>query len=181
MATVFIAVVAVLLAVWEGYESRQHNRVSVKPVLNSNTSKSYGDTQRVEISLGSVGLGPARITGFHVFYNGRIEKPFHIPGYQTHYHSIKQGVKGSLPKGTSITFSDQSLVNNQVILEGKTLKLFQMEVITPISDEEFRKAIATVEQTTDIFVCYYSLYDDQCAVEHLGNKPHLKPESCAID
>jgi len=179
IATIFIAFIAVLLAVWEGIEFRQHNKMSVKPVLNSSVSKSFGEINNLKLAINSVGLGPAKITGFHVYYNGEEEEEFSVPGYSTRYFNIKQAARGALDGDISIL--DQGLSNGDVLMVGRTLTLFSLEFSATETQNETRKVFSAVDQTTDIFICYCSLYDDQCNIEHIGSHPELAPENCRVD
>ena len=69
----FIALLSVAIAVWEGVETRTHNRLSVKPILVF--SKTYnvlktadGKTDRTTMTLDLInrGLGPAIIRRFDI-------------------------------------------------------------------------------------------------------------------
>ena len=56
-----VAPAAIGLALWEGYENRQHNRISVVPKLDGVRDVDM-TAQSFELALLSRGLGPAVVT-----------------------------------------------------------------------------------------------------------------------
>src|SRR5688572_25654309 len=67
-----IAVVAIVLAAWEGLENRRHNRLSVQPRLGGEYSSGrQGDSQYVRIAVENTGLGPAVIKSFRMYLDGK--------------------------------------------------------------------------------------------------------------
>lgn len=179
-----IACLAVGMAFWEGYESRQHNRKSVVPIFNSFVNKTLGEELQVfEIGIQSVGLGPATIKSFKVFFNGREEPTYKAPGYETAYHTPILAVQGLLedqkpnPQNPLyITTQDNDLASGEVVATEARRVLLKFESNLP--REEFVKAIDIIENTMDIFVCYCSIYDDQCQFAHVGPNPDLLPQAC---
>ena len=74
LLTLVIAVVAIGLAVWEGAESRRHNRLTVKPKVAGaiNTGRDNRG-EYVTMSIESTGLGPAVINTFRVYFDGALQ------------------------------------------------------------------------------------------------------------
>ena len=58
----FIAFVALAVAIWQGIETRKHNRLSVKPHLYFSTYSVSGESAGLRVTNG--GLGPAIIKRF---------------------------------------------------------------------------------------------------------------------
>ncbi len=58
----FIAFVALAVAIWQGIETRKHNRLSVKPHLYFSTYSVLGEAAGLRVTNG--GLGPAIIKSF---------------------------------------------------------------------------------------------------------------------
>lgn len=58
IATVSISVFALAVSVWQGYASREHNRLSVRPYVQS-TPYLEGPNKRNGIYISNYGLGPA--------------------------------------------------------------------------------------------------------------------------
>jgi hypothetical protein len=72
LLVLLIAVVAIVLAAWEGLENRRHNRLSVQPRLGGEYSSGrQGDSQYVRIAIENTGLGPAVIKSFHMYLDGK--------------------------------------------------------------------------------------------------------------
>lgn len=74
----FIAILALAISLWQGFEERRHNRLTVKPLLNFET---ISHNQTKSIRLSNNGLGPAVIKGFYVYLDGQkidanIENPW---------------------------------------------------------------------------------------------------------
>lgn len=70
--TILVALAAIGLSVWQGYEFRMHNRLSVLPQLepSMSTINVPGDTMFVRYEVANTGLGPAVLANVVVFYDG---------------------------------------------------------------------------------------------------------------
>lgn len=66
---VFVAILALLVSLYEGYEIRKHNRLSLRPLIDSKTFVKEDDYFRVEIK--NAGLGPAVFKSFTITANGK--------------------------------------------------------------------------------------------------------------
>ena len=71
-AIVMIAVLAVVVSIWQVRIAQEHNRLSVTPFLDSFTGWISQDEWR--ISLSNEGVGPAIVTGIDYNWNGRTFK-----------------------------------------------------------------------------------------------------------
>lgn len=71
-ASAVVAVCALAVTVWEGFQARKHNKLSVRPLL---TSAENSDITRRGMffswELINAGLGPAIIKDFIVLFNGK--------------------------------------------------------------------------------------------------------------
>lgn len=67
LASVFIALLAFVVAIWQGVTNRRHNILSVKPRFH--IEKSYIDG--IHYTLESQGLGPGIIKCFTILVNGQ--------------------------------------------------------------------------------------------------------------
>lgn len=65
----FIAILALFVSIYEGYEIRKHNRLSLKPYLDS--SKYIHERNVFKIELRNEGLGPAIVEDFTIYANGK--------------------------------------------------------------------------------------------------------------
>jgi len=66
IATVIIAVAALWVAVWQGCETRRHNRLSVKPHLTFLYKKAKG-SDFIGLFLFNKGVGPAIVDSFEIY------------------------------------------------------------------------------------------------------------------
>lgn len=71
-AIVFIAVMAVVVSIWQVRISQEHNRLSVTPFMDSFSGWISEDEWRVTLS--NEGVGPAIITGVDYNWNGKTYK-----------------------------------------------------------------------------------------------------------
>ena len=65
----FIAFVALAVAIWQGIETRKHNRLSIKPHLYFSTYSVLGEAAGLRVTNG--GLGPAIIKSFSLGVNNK--------------------------------------------------------------------------------------------------------------
>ncbi|MBL4561633.1 MAG: hypothetical protein JKX79_11690 [Labilibaculum sp.] len=63
----FIAMLALIFTIYQGYLTRKHNRLSVKPILSFESKQSLNDN-RYTCSVGNRGLGPALIDSISLYY-----------------------------------------------------------------------------------------------------------------
>ena len=76
-ASNIIAVVAILFTAYQAYLYRIHNVLSVKPHLNIFEIDGYeNETAFLAVQLQNNGLGPAFITSFNVYLDGKIFDDF---------------------------------------------------------------------------------------------------------
>jgi len=69
-ATIAIAITALGLSVWEGVQNRMHNRLSVRPILSMYTHTDL-DTLSFHSTIQNNGLGPAIISSYRIFLDGK--------------------------------------------------------------------------------------------------------------
>ena len=63
---IFISVLALSVAIYGSYQTRRHNRLSVKPFVHFNTFGAQGDPM-IGLVIENTGLGPAVISDFTIF------------------------------------------------------------------------------------------------------------------
>lgn len=187
MAALFVAFVALAMAGLDGYEQRQHNRKSVMPVLVPEIRQDHSEALRsVEYALRNSGMGPAAIKEFRVFFNGKEEASFSVPGYSTHYY---KSISAAQHKVTTLNeenekqwlfdVSDQGLGSTSYIQANQRLSL--LKIGTNIPRQEFREMFSALNETLDVFICYCSIYDDHCQWAHLGQHKELVVQRCNIE
>jgi len=71
IATVIIAVTALVVSIWQGIETRKHNRLSVRPHLVFFTDFSSQDSE-LGIFIKNNGVGLAYIKNVEISVNGKV-------------------------------------------------------------------------------------------------------------
>ena len=72
IASIFIAVVALSFSIWQGMQTRKHNRLSVYPYLILGRSRIRKDSKgTVAVTLTNEGVGLAFIKEFVLYYDGK--------------------------------------------------------------------------------------------------------------
>ncbi len=80
LSAILIALASISVAVWEGIETREHHRLSVRPKLEIFYNTSSTKFGYVVVNNG---LGPAVITGKKIFVDGNKIKESGFSGYDT--------------------------------------------------------------------------------------------------
>ena len=70
IGSVLVASLAFGVTIWHAWTTRKHNRLSVKPLLNTwNDFGSFADG--LEITLRNIGIGPALIESFEIYVDAK--------------------------------------------------------------------------------------------------------------
>ncbi len=70
ISTIFIACTAVGISIWQGWETRRHNKLSVKPILEIHTSTTEA-APLLGVWVENCGTGPAIIKDMIVYFDGQ--------------------------------------------------------------------------------------------------------------
>lgn len=146
-ASGLIALAALFVAVWQGYLSRQHNRLSLRPHLTF-LHKLSDDNPRFFLELQNNGVGPAEIKDFRIYLDNKHDDHFEAPSWLTHLDSI--GLKG---KACGASYDP-----GEFLAAGKSLQILRYESRDDsTSTIQIRKAL----QRLRIEVTYRSVYGDE--------------------
>lgn len=74
--TIFIAILALSVSIWNVIEARRHQQLSVTPKLNLST-KFRGKDGNYGVRIKNCGLGPATIISIRLIFDGKIVKDDH--------------------------------------------------------------------------------------------------------
>jgi hypothetical protein len=152
-----IAIAAVGLAVWEGFENRRHNRLSVVP--NIDTVRDFDmRAQTFTFSLLSSGLGPAVVQDVRLYVDDELVFD------KNSSHEYAWSAIYPLFRGKGLDIWDSYYDAGQFLLPGERydlLKVERREGAEPV--ENFRE----IADRINVVVCYCSVYGDQCAQEQL--------------
>lgn len=142
-----VAVIALAATLWQGWITRHHSRLSVRPVLDYHDVRD--SPQNLGLNLVNHGLGPALIENVQICVDGRKFKQ-----QDSHYKAFvaeqlkRHGFAGSF----------QALTEGAPIPVGETLELFRLQV-PPDSDERLLAATRFLSRI-ELTVRYASMYGE---------------------
>ncbi len=192
--TALVALSAIGLAVWQGYENRRFFRLSVLPHLEPIeasigtaeplTLKSFPFLQNsdslyaVSYALENSGFGPAVVQNFLVFHNG--EKIFDAVQADSTYH--KGGVRHDLDHLPFETgFLNTSYPPGDMLKAGEVHGFIEVPIafssLTNVDslDRDVRETVMDEVLKTRSFVfCYCSVYGTDCGMTYLGAEPPVE-------
>jgi hypothetical protein len=193
-ATLLVAVSAVLLSVWQGYEMRQHNRLSVLPNLDVTVRQltvERGEqlefagmresvpqpTHFLGVSIENTGLGPAVVQKAKLFRAG---------ADTSLYETTEDGDVVNISRADSLIdrmraqfpemgrFSGGIEQGTMMKAGGEQLLLAVSIPVASVPDtlDEFppRKAAEMVSRYSFV-ICYCSVYGEDCDQEPIGADP----------
>ena len=162
IAAATIACIALFVSIWQGYLTRQHNRLSVEPILHF-TSGSLPHVENKStftyiISLANDGLGPAVINSININYKGelisaekyRIHESSLIPlaaDMATYQQVVRREING------------KAIGIESIILPNNSIELLNYKFIE--EDNIKRENIITNLYDIDIKVTYTSIYKNK--------------------
>ncbi|MCE5319170.1 MAG: hypothetical protein LLG04_17635 [Parachlamydia sp.] len=149
IATVIIAITALGVSIWQGIETRKHNRLSVRPHLVFLTDFSPQDSE-LGIYIKNNGVGPAYIKDVEISVNGKV-----IPNSSCNWKSILNSlnIPDLAPWMEWLCFNEGASIKNDEVIGLLTVK---RENITKEKFESLKKAISQI----DIQIRYVSSYED---------------------
>lgn len=138
ICAIIIAILSLFVTVYESYQQRRHDRLSVKPVLQVIFST---ENNWEGFKLKSSGLGPAVISWIEVFVDGKL-----VHGWQ----EAMERLNLSIPERHSIN----AVYSKDVLRPNETVNLFFVDNSKNMND--LRKNNKRIR----INICYCSFYDE---------------------
>jgi hypothetical protein len=163
MASVVIALCALIFSFWQAAESREHNRLSLKPHLTT-WAQRQPDKGVFDVELINSGLGPAIIKRFTFLLDGQ-------PLGDGSNSKIEHELKRLFPSG-SYEFGISSFENGYAMSSNERRTVFHVKFLK----EPFPIA-STVEQLLDrgdIEITYHSFYGEEFKYSS-KTEPAIKP------
>lgn len=160
-----VALAAIGLAVWEGWENRVHNRLSVVPKLDGTRDFDMLE-QRFSLNMISSGLGPAVVRDSWLYVDGK-----RIFASSQDGEFPWRGAYELFPSGFDVI--DDYFGAGHYMTPGNKYRFLEVvkRAETP-RDAGFRD----VANRIDIVTCYCSVYGDSCRIEHIGLNAVAAPE-----
>lgn len=147
LCSVAIALGALSIAVYEGYVTRRHNRLSTKPHLSFKCDLQK-DSPQVNVMVRNNGLGPAVLKAFEVGLRGKVPEPLPWNGW---LNLVEQaGFPPGIVVGTVLNEGDS-------IAPGQSHHILTIELATAGPD---RDQIAQWVSNITINVTYESIYKE---------------------
>ena len=172
--TVLVALAAIGLSIWEGYENRLHNRLSLLPQLqNAESTVREGvndDAYTMNFALANTGLGPAVIENIVVFRDGeQVFDAVEAGGYLG-YAEITQELE-QLPFYIG-TFTHGRYAG-ELLQAGKEHVLLRMDVPVIDSLSQWTPGIVRerVMNRYSFVFCYCSVYGENCGMTYVSQAP----------
>ncbi len=154
LAAGFIAIIALGVSIHQGYETRRHNRLSVRPIMASKTTYEPGEDQG--LFLENVGFGPAVVTKIELF----------VKGYRIHGDSPKEiwtkAIRHLKDLAPGLQAQEAAFVRwfnvGMSIKPGESNSLFVVrgESANPETSEAIQEAVELI----GLKIRYKSLYDE---------------------
>ncbi len=171
-AVIIIAGLALLLTVWQGWQTRKHNRLSVKPLLkiiaDERIKPSFSNLspiQQLDLKIINKGLGPAIIKNFILQFDG---KELTRNNQKFHMDKVREKLRGKVGKDAKLSF----LVSDSVMQAGDNTLLLGIEY-------DLAKDSTDGIDKLDILVEYYSIYKDKtfaCSTKDIRNPDNSKSQ-----
>ena len=154
-----MALISLSVAIWDGIETRHHNRLSVKPFLtfdNSTTSSSTTNEQNITItkskstiSVVNKGLGPARIKSFKIITFIADKKVIHND-WESALKVLNYKQESTQQTGTldaySVLRADDNMILVTLDTSIKVTAFLQIEIVyQSIYEEEFTAKTGRIE------------------------------------
>jgi hypothetical protein len=149
LAGIVISIIAAGILCWQLYVQRRHNRLSVKPHLNTWLTR---NNPSYDFCLMNNGLGPAQIERFEIYVDGKKVDKEREEMYESAFRLI-------FPKASFKCTNYAYLNAGYAIPAGKEITLYGIEFKegTP-TDKEFME---TINIRVSLNIHYRSFYDDE--------------------
>ncbi|HEX8922600.1 MAG TPA: hypothetical protein VF766_14090 [Pyrinomonadaceae bacterium] len=152
IAASVIAILAIVVSVWQGVEQRRHNRLSVKPALNFDTDSAVDGTI-LSVALKNAGTGPAIIKQFTLYIDDRP-----VPAIDGDVWLPAEKILGL--EDPNIHFTDYCYYAGDVMPANETqhiINIDRKDYENLADKEKWKKAISRIK----LKVVYASIYEEQ--------------------
>ena len=151
ISAIIIAVVSVVVTVWQGIETRRHNRLSVQPRLELTFALSYKE-DKADFTLKNKGLGPAILGNATAVINGTT---YNLNDTDRFFEFLdKMGIG-------SVSISFDNLEYESTVIPNETLTIFSVK----ISDlKNLGIKPPSIMTNVKVSIKYKSLYEEDFVV-----------------
>jgi len=111
IAAIFISAVSLYVAIEHGRTERQLVAANVWPFLRQIRSNGYGPNDDLAVGFSNVGVGPAKVRSFELFYRGQpVSSDLDLLRKCCGLPTDAAAVKAALPRGVYYDSVDQSVI-----------------------------------------------------------------------
>ncbi len=164
ISSLLVSVASIYVA-WVAFSvSQTHNTASTRPILLFEIANLPVEKE-VYFAVKNNGAGPAVITNFELYFDGKPLMPFPSPALMV-----------LEPMGVKMNgFTYQDIRPPLVIPPGQSVAMLSLpkDSYDPVVADVFRKGSHRISTVA----CYCGLYEDQCYYSKVGSVPY--PNSCA--
>lgn len=150
LSAMIVAVFALFVTIWDSYQSRKHNRLSVKPFLGIGVDIH----EKVEFTLSNQGIGPAVIKEFSVYFDGKLLSK-----------NPRADIYRDLLEGSIGKYKFHIPFEGACIKEGAEKSLLRVDYDDP---KKNKQSIENFSNKLAFKVVYTSIYGDQDAIAEVG-------------
>ena len=145
ISAIFIAVVSITIGIWQGIETRKHNRLSVQPKLEISYSVSKND---FGYRLVNNGLGPAVITEKKIFIDKKEIDNSGFSGYEYFLEKLDLAER----------YAGQGVVSpGSTIKAGKNINIIKFHLY---ESDEVETLLPKIYNRVSIEIEYQSMYGE---------------------
>lgn len=156
-----IALIALYVSIWQGIVNRDHNRLSVKPVLHFSSGELCEEDSEVTtyyIHIENRGLGPAIIKSFKVYYQDYLLTSADLKINRFNLLSVAADM-ATYKEGGVNKLSSRTLPPDSMLSPGDKMELLTVEIIQ--KDPIKRANVITDLFDIDVKIKYKSFYEEE--------------------
>lgn len=161
IAAVVVAVLALMVSLWQGWISREHNRKSVRPILRFD--RNGLSDQPISVTLANVGPGPALIRSFSVAASAQGGDSSQASS--VHPRPALQALEEvGLATSARVAVRIRTLKRGDTIRGGETVEVLSWPGYSDGTDESARSRRNELKRTLNkltFSVVYASIYDQE--------------------
>ena len=169
--TILVALCAIALSIWQGYEMRLHNRLSVLPHLDTFHSQINPDSvYTIRYGVKNSGLGPAVVQDFLVFQEGEQVFAAADSSFSYGFEQEREALQQLMPNMGILT---DGYRDGQMLAPGDE-HLLIMAIFPdqpPGASGVSPSQVHQVLRARSYVICYCSVYGEDCRMAAIGSAP----------
>ena len=174
LLTIIVALCAIGLSLWEGYETRRYNRLSVLPRLEpANLFRNEDSLYTIRYAVENTGLGPAVVQNFIVFRDSTGVFDTDTSSGRYSFLRIREELE-QLP--FHVGAFTRAYVAGEMLEAGEEHLLIDLWIpsfddVDSLDYSPQRRVRDEVLDKRSFVLCYCSVYGEDCGMTFLGAPP----------